>query len=349
MHAIEASLDPSDRDGLGKLKDELIQGVLVLATEKYAQDVALVKALLSASDLRVPHEWYPQARLRKRRFIYHGGPTNSGKTYQALKRLREADPAKGGGMYCGPLRLLALEVYESLTRQGIYCDLLTGQEKRHLPESSHVSCTVELVSVTREFDVAVVDEIQMIGNAQRGHSWTRALQGLLANEIHICGGLESYERVKSIIEEMGDSFELVTYDRLSPLVVSDESLRGDYSKVRKGDCIVAFSRNDLYSIKAEIERLTPHKCCMVYGQLPPETRSMQARLFNDENTGFDVLVASDAIGMGLNLNIRRVIFHTTMKRGAKITNQKFTADDGTWLHPSYVKQIAGRAGRLSSK
>lgn len=272
----------------------------------------------------------------------------SGKTYQALQRLRSADPAKGGGLYCGPLRLLALEVYENLTRQGIYCDLLTGQEKRSLPESSHVSCTVELVSVTREFDVAVVDEIQMIGNPQRGHSWTRALQGLLANEIHICGGLESSDRVRSIVEEMGDSFEIVKYDRLSPLVVADESLQGDYSKIRKGDCIVAFSRNDLYSIKAEIERLTPHKCCMVYGQLPPETRSMQARLFNDENTGFDVLVASDAIGMGLNLNIRRIIFHTTMKRGAKVANKK-TNDDGTWLHPSFVKQIAGRAGRLSSK
>ena len=141
-----------------------------------------------------------------------------GKTYQALKRLREADPEKGGGMYCGPLRLLALEVYENLTRQGVYCDLTTGQEKRSVPNGTHVSSTVELVSVTREFDVAVIDEIQMISNAQRGHSWTRAIHGVLANEIHICGGMEASERVKAMVEEMGDSFELVTYDRLSPLV-----------------------------------------------------------------------------------------------------------------------------------
>lgn len=129
--------------------------------------------------------------------------------------------------------------------------------------------------------------------------------------------------------------------------ISEESLQGDYSKVQKGDCIVAFSKNDLYSIKAEVERLTPHKCCLIYGQLPPETRSTQARLFNDENTGFDVLIASDAIGMGLNLNIRRIIFHTTMKRGGKVADR--TGDMGVWLHPSFVKQIAGRAGRLSSE
>lgn len=110
---------------------------------------------------------------------------------------------------------------------------------------------------------------------------------------------------------------------------------------------MAFSRADLFSIKAEIERLTPHKCCLVYGQLPPETRSLQARLFNDEGTGFDVLVASDAIGMGLNLNIKRVVFHTTVKRGSKVANA--SGDNDSWLQPTFVKQIAGRAGRLSSE
>jgi ATP-dependent RNA helicase SUPV3L1/SUV3 len=216
IFAIEAVKDKENVKGLGMFKAILYDGIIQLATTQFPDDIVLYKSLLSASDLRVPSEWYPQARLRKRRFIYHGGPTNSGKTYQALKRLREA--GEKGGLYCGPLRLLALEVYESMTRQGIYCDLMTGQEKRSVPESTHVSCTVELVSVTREFDVAVVDEIQMVGNNQRGHAWTRAIQGLLANEIHICGGLEAVESVRDIVEEMGDSFELVKYERLSPLV-----------------------------------------------------------------------------------------------------------------------------------
>ena len=276
----------------------------------------------------------------KRKFIYHGGPTNSGKTYHALQRLAAADPEKGGGVYSGPLRLLALEVYEQLNKQGVHTSLITGQEKREVPLASHVSSTLEMVNLEREYEVAVIDEIQMIGHEQRGYAWTRAIQGIQAKEIHLCGGLEAYEVVKNIVESMGDDFELKSYNRLSSLKIADVSLEGDYSKIQPGDCVVAFSRADIFSIKREIERLTPYKCCMVYGQLPPETRSAQARLFNESNTGYDVLVASDAIGMGLNLNIRRIVIHTTVKKGGK---------DGSYLDPSSVKQIAGRAGRLSSE
>ena len=275
----------------------------------------------------------------RRKFIYHGGPTNSGKTYHALKRLAAADPEKGGGVYAGPLRLLALEVYEQLNKEGVWTSLITGQEKRELPGSSHVACTLEMVDLNKDYDVAVVDEIQMIGDQQRGYAWTRAIQGIRAKEIHLCGGLESYEIVKNVIESMGDEFELKKYDRLSTLKIADRSLEGDYSKIQPGDCIVAFSRADIFSIKKEVEKKTPYKCCTVYGQLPPETRSEQARLFNEEDTGYDVLVASDAIGMGLNLNIRRIVLHTTVKRG------KNTG----YINPSNIKQIAGRAGRLSSK
>lgn len=106
-----------------------------------------------------------------------------------------------------------------------------------------------------------------------------------------------------------------TYDRMSALRVLDEPL-GDYSKVEPGDCVVAFSRADIFRIREAIERLTDLRCGVVYGQLPPETRSKQAALFNaapGSGKGYDVLVASDAIGMGLNLNIKRVIFHSTTK------------------------------------
>lgn len=122
--------------------------------------------------------------------------------------------------------------------------------------------------------------------------------------------------------------------------VEERSLGGDYSKVQSGDCIVAFSKADIFSIKREIENLTNFKCCMIYGQLPSETRSSQARLFNDENSGYDVLIASDAIGMGLNLNIRRVIFHNTLKNVQRVTSH---------VSSTAVKQIAGRAGRRSSR
>ena len=125
----------------------------------------------------------------------------------------------------------------------------------------------------------------------------------------------------------------------------DTSLGGDYSLIQPGDCVVAFSKADIFSIKREIERLTAYKCCVVFGELPPETRSNQARLFNDEGTGYDVLVASDAIGMGLNLNIRRIIFHTTVKPPYG-TKRKGSAQH---IDITSIKQIAGRAGRLSSQ
>jgi ATP-dependent RNA helicase SUPV3L1/SUV3 len=203
---------------------------------------------------------------------------------------------EGGGVYCGPLRLLALEIFENLNRSGVHCNLLTGQEKHEVPSASHTACTVEMINTKVEYDVAVIDEIQMIGNDQRGNGWTRALLGLRANEIHVCGGLEAFNIVKSLVDSIGDDFEFKKYDRLSTLNIADVSLRGDYSKIQPGDCVVAFNRQDIFAIKHDIERLTSHKCAVIYGQLPPETRSMQARLFNDDNTGFDVLVASDAIG-----------------------------------------------------
>ena len=90
--------------------------------------------------------------------------------------------------------------------------------------------------------------------------------------------------------------------------------------------------------------MTPYRCCVIYGQLPPETRSKQARLFNDRSSGYDILVASDAIGMGLNLNIRRIIFHSV----AKYSNSKVKNSPPEYIVPSAVKQIAGRAGRMSS-
>ena len=315
--------------------------IMIADAEKTLADVrAEYRTLCETSDLRIPHEWYPYARLMKRKIVYHGGPTNSGKTYHALQRLKGADPAKGGGLYCGPLRLLALEVYETLNKAGAYTDLLTGQERREVPFSTHTSCTVEMVNLNHEYDVAVIDEIQMIGNPQRGSAWTRALLGLRAREIHVCGGLEASTVVENLVTGAGDEYELRKYNRLSTLKIADESLKGDYSKIQPGDCVVAFSRADIFSIRRQIERLTPYKCAVIYGALPPETRSTQARLFNEDNTGYDVLVASDAIGMGLNLNIKRVVFHTTIKReGGKRTY---------WVDPSSVKQIGGRAGRLSS-
>lgn len=223
-----------------------------------------------------------------------------------------------------------------------------------------------MADINEDFDVAVIDEIQMIADSRRGHSWTRAVLGLCAKEIHLCGGLEAAKIVEKLVAKTGDEFILQRYDRLSTLQIADKSLRGDYSKVRPGDCVVAFNREDIFSIRYQIESSTKYKCAVIYGQLPPEVRSAQARLFN-EGKEFDVLVATDAIGMGLNLQIGRMIFHTTLKRElVNINNLNDPAqdmeEDGqprvvtsqqkfSWqrIDPSHIKQIAGRAGRMSSK
>jgi ATP-dependent RNA helicase SUPV3L1/SUV3 len=232
-----------------------------------------------------------------------------------------------------------------LTSQGVYTNLFTGQEKREIPFATHVSATVELAPTNEEFDVVVIDEIQMLCDPFRGFAWTRALLGIRCKEIHVCGGMEARELVSKIARDCGDEFEVREYRRFSELNVADKSLAissnalGSYKNVRPGDCVVAFSRADIFAIKREIENSTKYKCCVVYGSLPPETRTDQARRFNNPDSGFDILVASDAIGMGLNLNIRRIIFNSLYKSNGEMIIK---------LDHSSVKQIAGRAGRRNS-
>ncbi|KAG8930231.1 RNA helicase [Tulasnella sp. 418] len=301
-------------------------------------------------DLRRPMDNFIEARSVRRKIIMHVGPTNSGKTYNALVALARAKT----GIYAGPLRLLAHEVWERLNKGLIVappnpdgtpgkslkreCNMRTGEESRIVsPTAPLLSATVEMVSYTEKYDVAVIDEIQMLGDPARGGAWTNALLGIRANELHVCGETTVVDLVKSIAADLGDEFELHEYKRLTPLEVSKSSLNGDWKSVRKGDCVVAFSRSNIFAIKRLIESSTGLRCAVVYGGLPPEVRSEQAALFNDPDSGYDVMVASDAIGMGLNLKIKRVIFHTL---------EKFNGVNNISLSVSAIKQIGGRAGRF---
>ncbi|XP_042064017.1 ATP-dependent RNA helicase SUV3, mitochondrial-like [Salvia splendens] len=287
------------------------------------------------TDLTRPHTWYPVARRKKRNVILHVGPTNSGKTYHALKRL-ELSPS---GIYCGPLRLLAWEVAQRLNKANVPCELITGQEREEIDGAKHKAVTVEMSDVNSDYSCAVVDEIQMLGCKTRGFSFTRALLGICADELHLCGDPAAVPLIKEMLKVTDDVVEVKYYDRLSPLVPLDVPL-GSFSMIQRGDCIVTFSRYEIYKMKRLIEDQRQHMCSVVYGSLPPATRSRQATMFNDENNGFDVLVASDAIGMGLNLNISRIIFSTL---------KKFDGTEMRDLTVSEIKQIAGRAGRYKSK
>lgn len=254
------------------------------------------------TDLRYPNEWFPTAREMQRSIHLHVGPTNSGKTYQALKRLEKAKT----GIYAGPLRLLAHEVYTRMNASGRKCALITGEERRY-PEIKEgeepplQSCTVEMVTVSHPVDVAVIDEIQMLGHQQRGWAWTQAFLGVRAKEVHLCGEERVVPIIKELVAFTGDKLEIHRYERLSPLKMMDKSLEGNIHSLRKGDCIISFSVVNIHRVKSMIEQVLRKKVAVIYGSLPPETRAQQARLFNDPNSGYDILVASDAVGMGLNL------------------------------------------------
>ncbi|KAF4998267.1 hypothetical protein FGRMN_3316 [Fusarium graminum] len=285
-------------------------------------------------DFRFPYEWFPATRAMQRTIHVHVGPTNSGKTYRALKALENSKR----GVYAGPLRLLANEVHQRLTAKGLPCALLTGEEVR-LPEDTDTfftSCTVEMVPLNDKFDVAVIDEIQMIADPDRGQGWTTALLGVQAKEVHLCGEERTVKLIESICASIGDKCIVHRYNRLSPLESMNESLRGDLSLLQKGDAVVAFSRKTLHLLKRAIEKKTGRRCAIIYGTLPPEVRVQQAALFNDPDNDYDFIVASDAIGMGLNLEIRRVVLETTLK---------FDGNQMRQLTFPELKQIGGRAGR----
>ena len=251
-------------------------------------------------DLRYPIEWYPTTRTMQRTIHLHVGPTNSGKTYHALQSLEKAK----SGIYAGPLRLLAYEVYSRMNALGRSCELITGDERIESPSTSGntiKSATVEMVPVNTEVEVAVIDEIQMIGDQERGWAWTRALLGVCAPTVHLCGEARTVPLIRDLVSWMGDKLEIHTYERLSPLKTMSSSLNGDLRNLRKGDCLVAFTKVKLYALKSQIESMTDRRVAIVYGGLPPEVRAQQAALFNDPDNDYDFLVATDAIGMGLNL------------------------------------------------
>ncbi|XP_021859217.1 DExH-box ATP-dependent RNA helicase DExH16, mitochondrial isoform X2 [Spinacia oleracea] len=272
---------------------------------------------------------------KKRTIFLHVGPTNSGKTYHALKQLE----CSSTGVYCGPLRLLAWEVAKRLNKANVPCNLITGQEREEVEGAKHMAATVEMADVTSDYQCAVIDEIQMLGCRNRGFSFTRALLGLAADELHLCGDPAAVPLIKQMLKVTGDDLQIKYYDRLSPLEPLKVPL-GSYSNIKKGDCIVTFSRRGIYNFKRKIENEGKHLCSVVYGSLPPETRTKQATMFNDATSEFDVLVASDAIGMGLNLNISRIIF-STLKKFDGLEMRDLTVPE--------IKQIAGRAGRYGSK
>ncbi len=261
-----------------------------------------------------------------RTFEYFAGPTNSGKTHAALEILRAAP----SGVYLAPLRLLALEVHERLTELGVAASLVTGEERILDPGARHVSSTVEMVDLKREVDVAVVDEAQMLRDDQRGWAWTLAIAGVRAKRVVMCGSQDGLAAAERLAARLGIALSVRRFERKNPLVVVDPVA---LSALRPGDAVVAFSRNAVVDLQSRI-RQHGRSTAAVYGSLSPAVRRREAERFRSGRA--DVLVATDAIGLGLNLPIRRLIFASV---------EKFDGVSERRLTPAEIRQIAGRAGR----
>jgi ATP-dependent RNA helicase SUPV3L1/SUV3 len=276
------------------------------------------------SDLRMLHRAEP---LPPRRIVALLGPTNSGKTHEGLSMLAEA----GTGAYLAPLRLLAMENHEALTARGLTCDLVTGEEIVSTPGATHVSSTIEMLDIGRRFDVVLIDEIQMLADLTRGWAWTRALLSADAPVVVVAGSEDALPLIRRIARITGDEVEVRRFERRNALRVLDA--RVDVEDLREGDAVIAFSRADVLAWKEMLDEqgLTS---AVIYGALGPDVRRSEAARFRSGEAA--VMIATDAIGMGLNLPIRRVLF---------TTSTKFDGQARRRIRPSALRQIAGRAGR----
>ncbi|MBC5629517.1 DEAD/DEAH box helicase [Clostridium sp. NSJ-6] len=275
-----------------------------------------------------PIDEYEKARSMKRHFILHIGDTNTGKTHASIERLMDAE----SGVYLAPLRLLALEIQDKLRSENISCSLLTGEEEDIVSYASHVSSTIEKLQLETEYDICVIDEAQMIADKQRGWAWTRAIIGVLAPEIHICMAPEAKDIVIKLIKDCKDTYEVIEHKRDTELIFEDKKF--DLNKdVKKGDALVVFGKKKALAVSAQLLN-NNIKTSIIYGSLPYSTRKKQFERFLNGET--EVIVCTDAIGMGVNLPIKRIVFLETRKYDG-ISLRKLRVPE--------IKQIAGRAGR----
>lgn len=274
-------------------------------------------------------ELYPVARSLRRKLKLVVGPTNSGKTHQALERAMQAPSS----LYLGPLRLLALEVRDRLEEHGHPTSLVTGELVELRNNARSISSTIEMLDFDRVVDVAIIDEVQMLGDEQRGSAWVQAILGAPAREVWMLGAPEAEEAVKELAQLLDEPLEIVHTKRLAPLHVDDSA--ASLGSISSQSAVVAFSRRDVLDIAAELQERHGKKCCVIYGALSPEVRREQAEQFRRGDA--DIVVATDAIAMGLNLPVHSVYFSTDVKW------------DGSQEQPiaqDLVQQIAGRAGRF---
>ncbi|TFW26523.1 helicase-related protein [Duganella callida] len=274
------------------------------------------------------------ARRMKRKFIAVLGPTNSGKTHMAMEALGKAP----SGVYLAPLRLLALENYERLQEmqqhgKPLKVSLVTGEERRLVPGATHVASTVEMLDTQTAVDVAVIDEIQMLSDRDRGAAWTAAVCGAPAKVVYLVGAPEARRAIEVLAARLECELEVHVLKRKGPLTVEPTAVR-KLSNLRRGDAVICFSRREVLMWRDMVTEMGL-SVATVYGNLSPEVRRAQAQRFREGAA--DVVVGTDAIAMGLNMPIARVVMTTTVK---------YNGYEEEEIPAALARQIAGRAGRF---
>ena len=263
--------------------------------------------------------------MKKNKITAVLGPTNTGKTFLAIETMLSFD----SGMMGFPLRLLAREVYDKVVKKvdPNKVALITGEEKIIPANAKYYFCTVESMPVDKFLDFVGIDEIQMCSDHERGHIFTDRLLNLRGEKLTMFMGSNS---MRNIIEKLEEDIEYIDRKRLSKLTYSGHK---KISRIERKSAIIAFSAEEVYAI-AELIRRQKGGAAIVMGSLSPKTRNSQVSLYQSGDVDF--LVATDAIGMGINMDLNNVYFSNLKKfDGKKLRRLKL----------SEISQIAGRAGR----
>ena len=253
------------------------------------------------------------------------GPTNTGKTHLAIETMLSFE----SGMIGFPLRLLAREVYDKVIKETSLekVALVTGEEKIIPSNAKYFLCTVESMPIEKEFEFIGVDEIQMCADHERGHIFTDRLLNLRGSKLTMLMGSST---IRNIISKLDDDIEFINRERLSKLSYIGHK---KISRIDRKTAIIAFSAEEVYAI-AELIRRQKGGSAIVMGSLSPKTRNAQVELYQSGDVDF--LVATDAIGMGINMDLDHIYFSNLKKfDGRKLRR----------LNLSEIGQIAGRAGR----
>ncbi len=275
------------------------------------------------------HKLYPARRLT-RRWTALLGPTNSGKTHRSIEAMAAAERA----IYLSPLRLMALENQERIESMGVPCSLVTGEEEIIREGATHFCCTVEEFARFRHqhWDVVVVDEVQMMADSQRGWAWVDALVSAYTPQLMMTGPALIEPSLRTLCDLCEDKLVVQRTKRLSPVEVARHATT--LERLEPGSLLVAFSRKLVLELKGMLES-AGKSVSVVYGALSPEVRREQSRRFREGEA--DIMVATDAVGMGLNLPAHTLCFYT---------DEKFDGIQNRQLKVQEVKQIGGRAGRF---